>query len=340
LCQVFGDNIVSTMLQCAGGPEAQVAMVNSYSHFESNLISEATSRVGILEQENVALSSRLDASYAVQQNLSSTLLQLRQSHDSGQLRPKPVKLEVPKFEGKDSDNLLRWILKVSTAAEAQLISDDKLRIAFAMSHMCGRAEDWAFTQFMMNPNCFLDWNDFVSQLREVFLPPNSDFRFRAKLLACRQGSRTIRAFAQEMRFLAACLSSNDNIPESTKVTVFMQGLKTSPAKTQLFRVYPQTLEEAIRIALSEDYSHKLAKSDVSMSNEESKDMDISGVEHSDKKKSRVKCYNCQKEGHFSRECKAPKKETKKEKGQESQGSARGTPAKKTSTEPQGNAQSQ
>ncbi|POM65937.1 LOW QUALITY PROTEIN: Gag protein [Phytophthora palmivora] len=42
------------------------------------------------------------------------------------------------------------------------------------------------------------------------------------------------------------------------VTVFMDGLKVGPSRTQLFRVHANTIDEAIQIALQEEYSHKQA----------------------------------------------------------------------------------
>ncbi|POM69780.1 Pol protein [Phytophthora palmivora] len=51
-----------------------------------------------------------------------------------------------------------------------------------------------------------------------------------------------------MRVLAASLVGNP-LPEHIKVTVFMDGLKVGPSRTQLFRVHANTMEEAIQIAL-------------------------------------------------------------------------------------------
>ncbi|POM66466.1 Pol protein [Phytophthora palmivora] len=46
------------------------------------------------------------------------------------------------------------------------------------------------------------------------------------------------------------------LPEYIKVTVFIDGLKVGPSCTQLFRVHTNTMEEAIEIALQEEYSHR------------------------------------------------------------------------------------
>ncbi|GMF53773.1 unnamed protein product [Phytophthora fragariaefolia] len=61
-----------------------------------------------------------------------------------------------------------------------------------------------------------------------------------------------------MRVLTAALVGNP-LPEHIKVTVFMDGLRVGPARTQLFRVHANTIEEAIQIALQEEYSHRQAR---------------------------------------------------------------------------------
>ncbi|KAE8988030.1 hypothetical protein PR003_g26777 [Phytophthora rubi] len=61
-----------------------------------------------------------------------------------------------------------------------------------------------------------------------------------------------------MRVLTASLVGNP-LPGHIKVTVFMDGLRVGPARTQLFRVQASTMEEAIQIALQEEYSHKQAR---------------------------------------------------------------------------------
>ncbi|KAI9992342.1 hypothetical protein PInf_017739 [Phytophthora infestans] len=59
-------------------------------------------------------------------------------------------------------------------------------------------------------------------------------------------------------FAMANFGERNPLPEDVKTTVFMDGLKVGPARTQLFWVQATTLEEAIQIALQEDYSHKQA----------------------------------------------------------------------------------
>ncbi|ETW06084.1 hypothetical protein H310_03678 [Aphanomyces invadans] len=53
---------------------------------------------------------------------------------------KPVKLDVAKF-GSDAGKLLRWTLQVETAADALYFTRESTRVAFALSHLKGQAED-------------------------------------------------------------------------------------------------------------------------------------------------------------------------------------------------------
>jgi hypothetical protein len=217
---------------------------------------------------------------------------------------RPVKLPVPKFEGKEGENLPRWLIKVGKAADAQMIRSDQMRIDFALSHLSGRAEEWAYTNCMAQATPFSSYEDFVAQLRQMFLPPHSDFRYRSLFLAAKQGGRSLFEYVQELRYFVACLV--DPMPESTKVTVFMKGLRPSTGRTQLFRVYPRTLEEAINIAISEDYSQSQSRQGMPSSPSGARDpsdMEICATDISE-----IRCYNCDQKGHYANKCSAPKRE--------------------------------
>ena len=65
-------------------------------------------------------------------------------------------------------------------------------------------------------------------------------------------------YVQELRTLMAAMQS-DPLPEAVHVTIFMEGLRTSVARTEVFRVYPSTFEEAVRIALNAEHNFKSAR---------------------------------------------------------------------------------
>uniref|UniRef100_H3H1J0 CCHC-type domain-containing protein n=1 Tax=Phytophthora ramorum TaxID=164328 RepID=H3H1J0_PHYRM len=216
------------------------------------------------------------------------------------VQPKPLRLTVPAFEGKEGENLHFWIREVEIAMRAGLISDQGLRVAFALSNLSGRAKNWAYTLETTSPGCFASWEQLCERLRAAFLPANDAFRQCSRFLACKQGKRELYEYVQEMRTLASSLVGNP-LPEDVKTTVFMDGLKVGPARTQLFRVHASTMEEAIKIALQEEYSHKQAGTPVVVqlvvANNEPEPMDLSSAELGS-----VRCYKCGGLGHYQRVC--------------------------------------
>ncbi|POM80113.1 Gag protein [Phytophthora palmivora] len=173
------------------------------------------------------------------------------------VQPKPLRLNVNPYEGKEGENLHFWVREVELVMDAALISTERLRVAFALSNL------GAYTREATTPGCFTTWAQLCQQLRAAFLPANYEYRQRSRFLACKQGKRKLHDYIQEMRVLAASLVGNP-LPEHIKATVFMDGLKVGPSLTQLFRVHACTMEGAIEIALQEEYSHRQARTPTSV----------------------------------------------------------------------------
>ncbi|POM61270.1 LOW QUALITY PROTEIN: Gag protein, partial [Phytophthora palmivora] len=169
-----------------------------------------------------------------------------------QPKPKPLRLKVNPYEGKEVENLHFWVRDVELAMDAALISTDRLRVAFALS-----GEDLGVHARSDNAGLFHNLGSDVSTA-ESRLPPGEEYRQRSRFLACKQGKRELHEYIQEMRVLAASLVGKP-LPEHIKVTVFTYGLKVGLSRTQLFRVHANTMEEAIQIALQEKYSHRQAR---------------------------------------------------------------------------------
>lgn len=126
----------------------------------------------------------------------------------------------------------------------------------------------------------------------------------------------------------------------SQVVVFMKGLNEGRVRNELYRQFPSTLEEAITLALQEEFSLRQArqtrpgtnppKSNTNASNHRKptssfsgsgysgpEPMDLSAVSASQKHpasggrnkkpvdKSTYTCRRCWKKGHFPSECRAP-----------------------------------
>ncbi|POM79037.1 Gag protein [Phytophthora palmivora] len=178
-------------------------------------------------------------------------------------QPKPLRLKVNPYEGKEGENLNFWVREVELAMDAALISTERLRVAFALSNLGGRAKTWAYTREATTPGCFTTWAQLCQQLRAAFFPANYEYHQRSRFLACKQAKRELHEYIQEMQVLAASLVGNP-LPEHIKVAVFMDDMKVGPSHTQLFRVHANTMEEAIQIALQEEFSHRQTRTPTSV----------------------------------------------------------------------------
>ena len=78
---------------------------------------------------------------------------------------------------------------------------------------------------------------------------------RSRFLASRQGKRELADYVQKLRTLLAAMQL-EPLAEAVQVTIFMEGLRAGVARTEVFRVHPQTFEEAVDVALNAEFNFK------------------------------------------------------------------------------------
>uniref|UniRef100_M4B2D7 Retrotransposon gag domain-containing protein n=1 Tax=Hyaloperonospora arabidopsidis (strain Emoy2) TaxID=559515 RepID=M4B2D7_HYAAE len=153
-------------------------------------------------------------------------------------RPRPLRVEVKNYSRKEGENLILWIREIEMAMRSGLIKLDHQQVSLATLKLDGRARERAWTCSTSVDLAFPTWESLKSQLVQVFSPPNQAYRVRSR-------------FYQPAR--------PDPLPESVHVTIFIEGLRTGVARTEVFRVHPSTFEEAVRIALNAEHNFKSAR---------------------------------------------------------------------------------
>jgi hypothetical protein len=77
-------------------------------------------------------------------------------------------------------------------------------------------------------------------------------------LRCMQGKRSLQDYVMELQNLEAAMAGAP-LAEDVKVTVFMDGDRSGPVRTELFRRQANTFNDSVHLALLEDHCVRSAQ---------------------------------------------------------------------------------
>ena len=106
-------------------------------------------------------------------------------------KPRPLRVDVKCYSGKEGENLTLWIREIEMAMRSGLIKLDHQQVSLAISKLDGRAREWALTCSTSVELAYPTWESLKSQLVQVFSPPNQAYRVRSRFLSTRQGKNEL-----------------------------------------------------------------------------------------------------------------------------------------------------
>uniref|UniRef100_H3GXJ6 CCHC-type domain-containing protein n=1 Tax=Phytophthora ramorum TaxID=164328 RepID=H3GXJ6_PHYRM len=117
---------------------------------------------------------------------------------------------------------------------------------------------------------------------------------------------TFDDYVMELQNLEAAMAGAP-LSEDVKVTAFMDGVRSGPVRTELFRRQPTTFNDAVHIAMLEDHCVRSAQGYAGRAEatEDPSPMQISSAESARPQRNQRasgRCFGCNQLGHFRRNC--------------------------------------
>lgn len=214
--------------------------------------------------------------------------------------------KVPKFSGKTSENVIKWINDVNN--ELNLLKlDDSQKFSVVQTFLLDDARRW----FINNLTTLHDWNIFIEQIEKAFSSPLHQ-EMAIKTVGTRQQgiNETVLHYYNDMVELFDLI--DNDMPEEYKVSYLKTGLKVS-IKKEVMRRNPKSARELLEIAQAEekldstltvsmDSNDSMNAEYLSAMNSSGKNFTRQTYQQTTQSRHRTRCYQCHRIGHYARDC--------------------------------------
>ncbi|OMJ11906.1 Retrotransposon-derived protein PEG10 [Smittium culicis] len=161
-----------------------------------------------------------------------------------------VKLPDPqKFDGTPQNfKAFTASMQLYFWAKSDVFVNDKDKIIFLGTHLLGAAMIWFTSIVQASDPCLRSYDTFIVQFQRNFSDPNVAINARGMIRKCRQGPRSVAAYAAEFRILGR----DSGYDQLALVDQFLRGLNDNVMSYLMVAEIPDRLEDCINSALLVD----------------------------------------------------------------------------------------
>ena len=180
MAQGLDDQALANLSSCS--PEQRVPQLEQFKKF---VLGQRTSASEARSHEVAESISKTHDELLREQARNETLNRTVESLSARSIKPRPIRMDPPKFDGTAVRTIVHWLLAVEQCGVAQLIEDDTRMVSYAISHLRGKASKWAYSALMANSKAFPSWAIFKTKIRAIYQPPNNEVLLRVRFFSKR-----------------------------------------------------------------------------------------------------------------------------------------------------------